>query len=70
MTADADAARAQALVLRAQGRLDQAIAVLDPLVAQPPVRADIARIHGETRHAQALTLVRAGQREAGIAETR
>ena len=59
--------RARALWLRAQGRLDEAIAVLDPLMAQPPVRADIARIHGETRHAQALTLVRAGRRDEGIA---
>ena len=66
MTAPADL-RALALSLRAQGRLDEAIAVLDPLMAQSPVRADILRIHAETRHAQALTLVRAGRREVGVA---
>lgn len=66
MTAPADL-RALALSLRAQGRLDEAIAVLDPLMAQSPVRADILRIHAETRHAQALTLVRAGRREEGVA---
>ena len=68
--ADPDTARALALALRDQGRLDEAVAVLDPLMRQPPVRADIARIHGETRHAQALALVRAGRRAEGMAALR
>ena len=62
-----DLARALALALREHGRLDEAVAALDRLMGQGSVRADIARIHGETRHAQALTLIRAGRRAEGVA---
>ena len=64
---DPDIARALGLALRADGRLEEAMAALDHAARLAPSRADIARIRAETHHAQAISLLKAGQREAGRA---